>query len=213
MSKHLITEFGQEEWSKPFNSREWKADEGRVWFKDYDPRYLFRHLGNEEVYYNEQIIRLLQNYRSAYMQLAVHHFMDYQKLAKDQKDDEKGKSLKAKVLLVLDERDDLSIKDRLDYGQSYLVELDEPDIAKSIYETLYNSFNNTERIVQTRGLESAGLSSKSWRQWQNNYSNIVSHLVIAYQKLEMNTEAEAVLTGWLERNPSDRQAKKLLDEL
>ena len=111
------------------------------------------------------------------------------------------------------QRDDLSIKDRLDYGQSYLVELDEPDIAKSIYETLYNSFNNTERIVQTRGLESAGLSSKSWRQWQNNYSNIVSHLVIAYQKLEMNTEAEAVLTGWLERNPSDRQAKKLLDEL
>ena len=29
----------------------------------------------------------------------------------------------------------------------------------------------------------------------------------------MNTEAETVLTGWLERNPSDRQAKKLLDEL
>ena len=185
MSQHLITEFGQEEWSQAFNSREWKADEGRVWFKDYDPRYLFRHLGNEEVYYNEQIIRLLQNYRSAYMQLAVHHFMDYQKLAKDQKDDEKGKSLKAKVLLVLDEmnenipentirmdskelyyqmgrlyygvgqedklrnvldnllqRDDLSIKDRLDYGQSYLVELDEPDIAKSIYETLYNSFTS-----------------------------------------------------------------------
>ena len=117
------------------------------------------------------------------------------------------------VLDNLLQRDDLSIKDRLDYGQSYLVELDEPDIAKSIYETLYNSYNNTERIVQTRGLESAGLSSKSWRQWQNNYSNIVSHLVIAYQKLEMNTEAEAVLTGWLERNPSDRQAKKLLDEL
>ena len=110
-------------------------------------------------------------------------------------------------------RDDISIKDRLDYGLSYLVDLDEPGIAKNIYETLYNSFNNTERIVQTRGLESAGLSSKSWRQWQNNYSNIVSHLVIAYQKLEMNTEAEMVLTGWLERNPTDRQAKKLLDEL
>ena len=41
----------------------------------------------------------------------------------------------------------------------------------------------------------------------------MSHLVIAYQKLDMNTEAETVLTGWLERNPSDRQAKKLLDEL
>ena len=256
MAKHLITDFGQDEWSKSFNSRKWNDDEGRVWFKDYDPRYLFRHLGNEDVYYNEQIIRLLQNYRSAYMQLAVHYFMDYQKLPKDQKEGDKGKSLQAKVLLILDEmnenipdntirmdskelyyqmgrlyfgvgqknklrdvlnnlllREDISIKDRLDYGQSYLVELDEPDIAKNIYETLYNSFNNTERIVQTRGLESAGLSSKSWRQWQNNYSNIVSHLVIAYQKLDMNVEAETVLTGWLERNPSDRQAKKLLDEL
>ena len=28
MSKHLITEFGQEEWSKAFNSREWKAMKG-----------------------------------------------------------------------------------------------------------------------------------------------------------------------------------------
>ena len=256
MSKHLITDYGQEEWSKPYNSSEWRDDEGRVWFKDYDPRYLFRHLGNDEVYYNEQVIRLLQNYRSAYMQLAVHYFMDFQKLPKDQKEAEKGKLLKAKVMLILDEmnenipdntirmdskelyyqmgrlyygvgqgdklrdvldnlllREDISIKDRLDYGQSYLVELDEPEIAKNIYESLYNSFNNTERIVQTRGIESAGLSSKSWRQWQNNYSNIVSHLVIAYQKLEMNTEAETVLTGWLERNPSDRQAKKLLDEL
>ena len=52
---------------------------------------------------------------------------------------------------------------------------------------ILNSYSNTERIVQTRGIESAGLSSKSWRQWQNNYSNIVSHLVIAYQKLDMNT--------------------------
>ncbi|GIT57977.1 MAG: hypothetical protein Ct9H300mP18_14060 [Candidatus Neomarinimicrobiota bacterium] len=32
-------------------------------------------------------------------------------------------------------------------AQTYLVEFDEPDIAKNIYETLYNSFNNTERIV------------------------------------------------------------------
>jgi len=46
MSKHLVTEFGQEEWSKPFDRKEWNKDEGRIWFKTYDPRYLFRHLGN-----------------------------------------------------------------------------------------------------------------------------------------------------------------------
>jgi hypothetical protein len=256
MSNHLVTEFGQEEWSKPFNRKEWNKDEGRIWFKTYDPRYLFRHLGNENVYYNEQVIRLLQNYRSAYMQLAVHYFMDYQKLSKDQKEGDDGSSLKTKVMTVLDEmnenipentirmaskelyyqmgrlyygvgqeeklrevlhnlllRDDITIKDRVGYGQSYLVELDEPAIAKDIFETLYNSYNRAESIVQTRGLEKAGLSSNSWKQWQNNYSNIVSHLVIAYQRLEMEPEAETVLTGWLDRNPNDRQAKKLLNEI
>jgi len=110
-------------------------------------------------------------------------------------------------------RDDITIKDRVGYGQSYLVELDEPAVARDIFETLYNSYNEAELIVQTRGLEKAGLSSKSWKQWQNNYSNIVSHLVIAYQRLEMEAEAETVLTGWLDRNPNDRQAKKLLDEI
>ena len=101
----------------------------------------------------------------------------------------------------------------MDYGQSYLVELDKPVVAKDIFETLYHSFNERELIVQTRGLEKAGLSSKSWKQWQNNYSNIVSHLVLTYQKLEMEAEAETVLTGWMDRNPNDRQAKKLLNEI
>ena len=110
-------------------------------------------------------------------------------------------------------RDDITIKDRVGYGQSYLVELDEPAVAMDIFETLYNSYNEAELIIQTRGLDRAGLSSKSWKQWQNNYSNIVSHLVIAYQRLEMEAEAETVLTGWLGRNPNDRQAKKLLDEI
>ena len=39
---------------------------------------MFRNLGNDKIYYNDQIIRLLQNYRSAYMQLAVTYYMDYQ---------------------------------------------------------------------------------------------------------------------------------------
>ena len=190
------------------------------------------------------------------MQLAVHYFMDYQRLSKEQKEGDDGFSLKTKVMTVLDEmnenipentirmdskelyyqmgrlyygvgqeekllevlnnlilRDDITIKDRVDYGQSYLVELDKPVVAKDIFETLYHSFNERELIVQTRGLEKAGLSSKSWKQWQNNYSNIVSHLVLTYQKLEMEAEAETVLTGWMDRNPNDRQAKKLLNEI
>ena len=37
--------------------------------KDYQPGYMFRNLGNESIYFNKQTKRLLQNYRSAYVQL------------------------------------------------------------------------------------------------------------------------------------------------
>ena len=190
---------------KKENETIFKNYQNQRWsFQKYDDLQLDKHIicnKNENVFIDIPDNTIRMDSKELYYQMGRLYF---------------GVGQKNKLRDVLDNlllREDISIKDRLDYGQSYLVELDEPDIAKNIYETLYNSFNNTERIVQTRGLESAGLSSKSWRQWQNNYSNIVSHLVIAYQKLDMNVEAETVLTGWLERNPSDRQAKKLLDEL
>ena len=37
-----------------------------------------RNLGNESIYFNKQTKRLLQNYRSAYVQLAFTYYVDYQ---------------------------------------------------------------------------------------------------------------------------------------
>ena len=65
---------------------------------------MYRNLGNEKIYYNDQIIRLLQNYRSAYMQLAVTYYMDYQKEKRKKKpDDYIIADLSSKSVAVLDQ--------------------------------------------------------------------------------------------------------------
>ena len=82
MYKNLMTKIGTDNWSTDFDVAGFRDDEESSytsWSRDYRPGYMFRNLGNEKIYYNDQIIRLLQNYRSAYMQLAVTYYMDYQK--------------------------------------------------------------------------------------------------------------------------------------
>ena len=65
---------------------------------------MFRNLGNDKIYYNDQIIRLLQNYRSAYMQLAVTYYMDYQnEKRKKEPDDLLLSDLSSKSVAVLDQ--------------------------------------------------------------------------------------------------------------
>ena len=101
MELHLMTELGEETWSRDLVGTEWEEQEGSLWYRSPHDKYLFRNLGNEDVFYNTQVIRLLQNYRSAYMQLAVHHFMDFQKLQSSKKTD-KAELKRTKVEEVLD---------------------------------------------------------------------------------------------------------------
>ena len=64
---------------------------------------MFRNLSNNEIYYNDQVIRLLQNYRSAYMQLAVTYYMDYQQEKRKKIPDEYVlNDLSEKAITVLD---------------------------------------------------------------------------------------------------------------
>jgi len=82
MYKNLMTQIGPNDWSSEFDVSGFNDDKESDyinWSRDYKPGYMFRNLGNDKIYYNDQIIRLLQNYRSAYMQLAVTYYMDYQK--------------------------------------------------------------------------------------------------------------------------------------
>ena len=77
-----MTTVGPQLWSSKFDQADFynpKDLDYLNWSREFQPGYMFRNLGNEDVHYNKQIIRLLQNYRSAYMQLAVTYYLDYQK--------------------------------------------------------------------------------------------------------------------------------------
>ena len=107
MYKNLMTQIGPDNWSTEFDISEFRSDvneENINWSRDYQPGYMYRNLGNEKIYYNDQIIRLLQNYRSAYMQLAVTYYMDYQKeKRKKNPDDYILADLSSKSVAVLDQ--------------------------------------------------------------------------------------------------------------
>jgi hypothetical protein len=261
MQDYLMTELGDSTWSTNFSqSSLLKVDSGQnksFWSKDYQPGYLFRNLGNENVHYNPQIIRLLQNYRSAYMQLAVHYFFDYQRLnRKEDADpgevemlrlrvketlDQMEKNLPERTIAIeskdlyfqigqiyseigekvrlrhildnLESRRNLSVQDRIRYGQTYIQDLEDYENAKRIFKDLYDSYLEIENAVKSSGLKRTGINQKTWNEWQKNYGDIVSTLVLTYQEMNMKSEAELVLTSWLERNPGDINAKKMLEDV
>ena len=261
MQDYLMTELGDSSWSTNFSRASFFPSDGGqekpFWSKDYQSGYLFRNLGNENVHYNPQIIRLLQNYRSAYMQLAVHNFYDYQRLnRREDADPDEVEMLRLKVKETLDQmeknlpertikieskdlyfqigqiyseigekmrlrdildnlesRKNLSVQDRIRYGQTYIQDLNDYENAKRIFKDMYDSYLEIENAVKRSGLKRAGINQKTWNEWQQNYGDIVSTLILTYQGLNMNSEAELILSSWLERNPGDINAKKMLEDI
>lgn len=107
MYKNLMTQIGPDDWLSGFTMAGFNSqnDNGYTnWSREYQPGYMFRNLGNKETYYNDQVIRLLQNYRSAYMQLAVTYYMDYQKEKRKKTPDKYVLTdLSEKAITVLDQ--------------------------------------------------------------------------------------------------------------
>jgi len=254
MWTNLITDSGSEIWNKNFSSAEWKALEGELWFRDYKPGYLFRNLGLSQIYYFPLTnVRLLQNIRSAYMQLAAHFYMRFRDLNStgdststerleaqekaltvlnkmadnipvntipyDSKDlyyqvgriyGELGE--KAQLKTIMDNlmiRKDLDLRDRIDFAQVYVSELDSIEFGKEIFEELYYSYLNIEQAVE----DGESVDNNVWQEWRSSYSKLVSALVYTYKKLGQTQEAELLLDEWVKRNPNDPVAKKLLEEI
>ena len=248
MWTNLMSGSGSEIWSQDLEARDWLEKEDEIWSKKYKSGYLFRNLGREDVYYFPTTnIRLLQNLRSAYMQLAAFHYMAY--IDNENGDKDKAALHREKALEVIakmqdnipektirfdskdlyyqvgrlfgelgnkDElrriidnlmmRNDLTIRDRVDFGQVYISQLDSFEIGLAIFEALYADFKQIEngdlRVTQ-----------KEMEEWRKNFTQIVSSLVFTYKQLDQYSEAEAILGDWLDNNPNDPVAQKLLEDL
>lgn len=261
MDLYLMTELHDMTWSNEFTPESEiqgaKHLENTHWTKEYQPGYLFRNLGNTEVYFNPQIIRLLQNYRSAYWQLAVHYFLEFQREERKtdpdsaHKEEMRTKALetlnqmsknipeetiplearelyyqigmiygqlgnKARFETILDDistRKNISRDEQIRYGQTYVQELDNYEKAMNIFESLYDSYIAKEEKVKKYGLSKAGMTNSTWNAWTRSFAEIVSALVLIYKELELNEPHKELLQKWIERNPEDSQAKRMLSDL
>jgi len=261
MYENLMTDVGANLWSTEFVKTDFNNpdDLGYLnWNRDYQPGYMFRNLGNEAIYYNKQTKRLLQNYRSAYMQLAVTYYMDYQRenRKKKNKDEALIADLKSKIVGTLDkmnqnipdhtipiQSEDLHYQvarmygdlkehtsmrkimdklitrktgkpvNRVEYANTYYKELDDTEKALEILENMRTQYLQMEGMVKTRPFSKNSVSEKDWGRWQKAFPEVVSSLVFIYRASDRMTEAELVLSDWVDRNPTDKNAKKILKEI
>ncbi|MBL51290.1 MAG: hypothetical protein CMG57_04970 [Candidatus Marinimicrobia bacterium] len=261
MYDNLLTDVGTKVWStefEPANFYQPKSSDYLNWSRDYQPGYMFRNLGNDKVYFNKQTQRLLQNYRSAYMQLAVDYYMDYQREERrdKNKDELKLAELRNKIIQTLDkmeqnipvetipiQSEDLhyqvarlygdldekkSMRDimdqlvdrkkgkpsnRVEYANIYFRELNDTERALDILEEMRLEFFQLEGMVKTRGFGKKSVTKNKWAQWQSSFPELVSSLVYIYRNNDRLMDAELILSDWVDRNPSDKNAKKILEEI
>ncbi len=103
MEANLMTDIGDVTWSKEFVPSKSIADSNKItWSRNYQSGYLFRNLGNKDVYYDDSILRLMQNYRSGYLQLAVVYYFEYQDLVDKNSPTPVVETARHKVLNVLE---------------------------------------------------------------------------------------------------------------
>ena len=264
MYENLMPSIGPKKWSTNFNHKEFydisSSNDGKDyyhWSKEYQPGYMFRNLGNEKIYFNNQTKRLLQNYRSAYVQLAFTYYMDYQKLVKAKKSSEAELSqLKEKILSVLDKMEenipgntipiqsedlhyqvsriygDLGDKEamkkimikliereggkplnKVDYANTFYRELNDTEKAINTLEGLRAKYLQMEAMIRARGFNKKTVKKGKWNRWEKAYPDIVSSLVYIYRENNMLEEAEIVLGDWVQRNPRDKNAQDILNQL
>lgn len=163
------------------------------WSVDYRQGYKFRNLDNPDVYFNPNIIKLLQNYRSAFLQLGVN---GYQKLRKESEgavvtDDDlermRQNALEPIKLMMRVMPDSVipvtSEELYLRIGQLYL-DLDEVERGKEIFKELHDS----------------------------NRPDLVGYLIRRYDEMEYWEEAVDLLQNWLEKFPEDTGSRGLMEE-
>ena len=180
MYVNLMTNIGSQDWSKEFSPADFNREEdlGYLnWSRDYQPGYMFRNLGNDKVYFNNQIIRLLQNYRSAYMQLAVTYYLDYQKETRKKEPDEFVLTdLREKTLVVLDQM-------RINIPESTI-----PMTVEDLYYQVARLYGDLDRIATMRNILDELISTPISRP-----GNRVEYANVYYKQLGDTSKALSML--------------------
>jgi len=102
---------------------------------------------------------------------------------------------------------------RIEYANTFYKELGDTDKAINLLEDMRGDYLKKESMVSVRGFGKETVKRGEWGRWQKAYPEIISSLVYIYRENNQLNEAEAILSEWVDRNPSDGNAKKILEEV
>ncbi len=184
----------------------WSIDPDTL-FNNLMNKYQYRNLNNPKVFYNENIIALLQNYRSAFIQLANYYASDGQK--------EKVKQLINKMNTVMPPS---VIPFTSDMLQRWFEAYEYYSGLKNIDSITVDNY--TERDLTDLGrvflnLREFGAAQKAFEEvLKVNPTNIQAKgfLVDIYGNLALYEKSIDILEEWLKQNPGDKEAQKRLLE-
>ena len=239
MSENLLEFVGDTSWFDNFDSKIDLYDNNIS--KDYQTGFIYRNLANENVYVDPQLGRLVQNYRTGFVRLAIAKYLQenleqtevillkMEEIMPSKVIPISSKQLQYQIALLynklgnknkmkyhlneLVQRKDLELEDYIKYGSSYMQFLNDYHESKLIFESIYNNYEIIERSISKKGFTATKISPNEWKEWQQSLPEIVSLLFLSYQNLEMYDEAKILLENCFKRNPSDDNAKNLLNEI
>ena len=183
-------------------------------------KFQYRNLNNPEVYFNANIVGLLQNYRSAFLRLGTY----YQ--AKSLTD----LSMNEKMLKVLYKMDEvipeevIPLRDyrlSINLGRMYY-EADHPEELKKRLNRIIETYELgvTDKIYLAefysqllKNYAKAESLARSAMEEQPNSPNLYGWLVSHYTRTKQYDRGIETLKKWLQVHPTDKQAQKQLTQL
>mgnify|MGYP006277986839 CR=1 FL=1 len=174
--------------------------------------FKYRNLGDPEVYFNDNIRNLLQNYRSTFMQLAIYHYQ--------QGDTTKTlETLNAMSESIPEETIPFTNRDIfLEIGRIY-AKAGQPDVlGERLNEVLENPNLNMRRrlaytslyITQLEDYATADSILSGMYQQNPGNGQLIGMLLRVYEEQERWQEAYDLVSEWVSQNPQDQQARQML---
>lgn len=178
-------------------------------------RFQYRNLDNPKVFYNTNILKLLQNYRSAFMELARDHILNDRKEEAALILDEMERRLPKEVIPYSDERHAMMINELYRWADR---------MAESETRTQYiipgRQLGNQDKLWLARYYAQV---FQNWDRAEALYREILetspnemeaySGLFYVYRESRQYDRGITLLENWLMRNPRDESARRELEAL
>ncbi|KUO62831.1 hypothetical protein APF79_08755 [bacterium BRH_c32] len=163
-------------------------EEPQGYSKTYQPGFKFRGLNNKNIFYDENHVRLTQNYRNGFIRLALNYINQQQ-----------NNQEAIKVLDKMEEKIPRSIIP-MDYRIKH-------DVAKILFSAHANSqYESYAKEVINEAKAKLEANPSDYSSWYNPYDLLLTH----YENLRMYDEAIKLLNSLMSIAPHESQNIKML---